>query len=113
MYHESELAPDKKTRFYLYKVNVTGGKELSAFVISTNPDKAYHLLKQQLNDREYGFDHERRLDSIEVLGETYWYAEGNTSYHNGAIRLLIDKDILGDNNVFSEKEEKGKEKTEG
>jgi hypothetical protein len=97
----------------MYQVNATGGKELSAFVISTNPDKAYRLLKEQLNKREYGFTHDRRLDSIEVLGETDWYAEGNISYHNGAIRLLIDNDILGGNNVLSEKEKEAKEKAEG
>lgn len=64
----------------LYRVNLQGcktsitSKSMSgAYVVAETLDSAYNQVRQWLDKEGYGWEHERDLESIELLAETYFY----------------------------------------
>ena len=58
----------------LYKVTVRGfiGNNES-YVLADNPDKAYNLVRNFLDENAYGFGYERELDSITLIATANKY----------------------------------------
>jgi len=57
----------------LYYVKVVAGAKyegsMNAYVIASNPDEAYRVLREYLDSNDYGFLSERKLDSITLIAE--------------------------------------------
>jgi hypothetical protein len=56
----------------------TGIIEGISYVVARNSDEAYQKVKSRLDDKDYGFAHERELDKIELLAEAYEYTDTKT-----------------------------------
>ena len=58
----------------LYKVIVRGFIGRNEFyVLAGNPDKAYTIVRNFLDENDYGFEHERELDSITLIASANKY----------------------------------------
>ncbi len=44
-------------------------------VVATDPTKAYQIVRKWLDDKKYGFDKDRELDSVELLADDYEYPD--------------------------------------
>lgn len=68
----------------LYRVNLKGlsnstGVQLkSSYVIAKDSDEAYKKVRDWLDKEDYGFSHEREMDSVELLAEDYQYTDTRT-----------------------------------
>ena len=58
----------------LYKVTVRGFVGSNEFyVLANNPDKAYTLVRNFLDENDYGYEHERELASITLIASANKY----------------------------------------
>ena len=58
----------------LYKVIVRGFVGNNEFyVLAKNPDKAYTMVRGFLDKNDYGYEHERELDSITLIASANKY----------------------------------------
>ena len=58
----------------LYKVIVRGFIGRNEFyVLADNPDKAYTIVRNFLDENDYGFEPERELDSITLIASANKY----------------------------------------
>lgn len=68
----------------LYRVNLrglassTGVGYQTSYVIAKNPDEAYRKVRKYLDDKDYGFSHERELESVELIADEYEYTDVRT-----------------------------------
>jgi hypothetical protein len=42
-----------------------------AYVVADGPTQAYQLVRNDLNARDLGFDHDRALESVELVAEDH------------------------------------------
>ena len=56
----------------------SGLKMKISYCVATNSDAAYKMVRQWLDQNDYGFPDERALDSIELLAEDACYTETRT-----------------------------------
>lgn len=77
---EEELPKRQK----LYKVTCLGmtDKHGIAYVVANDAESAYRKLRNYLDERDYGFDFQRRMDSVELIAEDY-------TYHDTKHRLIL------------------------
>lgn len=62
----------------LYRVKLRGfcaSPVQASYVVADNPDEAYRRVRDELDRRDYGFDSDRELDSIELLAEAKQYTD--------------------------------------
>lgn len=66
----------------LYRVNLVGpwtswsGTDHSSnYVVATNAQEAYDVVKKYLDEKDYGTSDKRQLKSVELLAEDYQYAK--------------------------------------
>ncbi len=68
----------------LYRVNlrgltsVTGVGYRTSYVIAKNPDEAYKKVRTFLDEKDYGFSHEREMESVELIADNYEYTDVRT-----------------------------------
>jgi hypothetical protein len=67
----------------LYRVELKGLSgpimDLScSYVIATDPTSAYNKVKKWLDEKDYGFKHDRELSAIHLLAEDYEYTNVRT-----------------------------------
>jgi len=63
----------------LFKVTIKGffGKQYkTVYVISDSLDDAYRTYRNFLDNQDYGFEHERELEKIELVAKLYESNEG-------------------------------------
>lgn len=53
----------------------TGAPHGDCYVIANDPTEAYKALREFLNEKDYGFLHERELDTIELLADEYEFSD--------------------------------------
>jgi hypothetical protein len=56
----------------------TGMQYKTSFVVASDPTTAYQKIRASLDARDYGFRHERELESIELLAEDCDYTDVRT-----------------------------------
>lgn len=54
--------------------STTGLVEGISYVVADNSDEAYQKVKRRLDAKDYGFKHERELDKVELIADTYEYS---------------------------------------
>ena len=68
----------------LYKIKIrTYKKGCENYIVADNPDEAYKILRKYLDEKDYFFEKERGLNSIELVAE-----EGD--YPDCEVQLFID-----------------------
>ena len=63
----------------LFRVTVRGffgGIYKKVYVISDSLDNAYRTYRNFLDEKDYGFEHQRELEKIELVAKFYKSAEG-------------------------------------
>ena len=58
--------------------NSTGVSLKTSYVVAENSDDAYRKVRQWLDEKDYGFKHERELQSVELLASSYEYTDVRT-----------------------------------
>ena len=59
----------------LYRVFLRGNIAGPYYVVASSPDAAYNLVVREFNLRDYGFTKDRVLDRVELIADTYLYAD--------------------------------------
>ncbi len=49
-----------------------------SYVVAGNSDEAYQKVRSWLDDHDYGFRHERAMDSVDLLADTDHYNDTGT-----------------------------------
>jgi len=73
----------------LYRVTLRGMKGSIAgtvaygvsYVIASNPNSAYEIVRYFLDKNDLGFSHERQLEKVELIAECKRYPECGTILH--------------------------------
>ena len=60
-------------------------------VVATDPTKAYQIVRKWLDDKKYGFDKDRELDSVELLADDYEYPDTPHRLFLQNMKILICK----------------------
>jgi len=74
----------KEDKMKLYRVNLrgltnaTGVQYNSSYVVADDTAEAYKRVRKWLDDEDYGFSHERELESVELLADEYEYNDVKT-----------------------------------
>ena len=55
--------------------SATGMQYMESFVLADDPTKAYAIVRKFLDDKDYGFKHERELDSIILVADEEEYSD--------------------------------------
>ena len=81
----------------LFKVTVRGfcGKQTkTVYVISNSMDNAYQTYRDFLDIKDYGFEHERELEKIELVAKFYTNAgtECKKLFISNSVRNLFKKE---------------------
>lgn len=71
----------------LYRVFTNIEKFNPAYVIAEEPTKAEQLVKDWLNERQYGFSEDRVVKTIEVVAENALYTSHNSVLISETITL--------------------------
>lgn len=58
--------------------SATGVQHKETFVVAKDPTEAYQKIRTWLDDKDYGFTHERELDNVKLLAEDYEYTDVKT-----------------------------------
>lgn len=95
----------------LYRVNLAGAffgishKIFfgESYVVAANPQKAYEMVRNYLDNNNIGFPHERALRSVELLAEDSSYPECG---HMLFVEPLPEQITEGDGNGEEDGEEK-------
>jgi hypothetical protein len=69
----------------LYRVTTRGMQTSStgvahgiSYVVATDPTSAYEIVRNYLNEKDYGFSDDRELEKIELLAEEYEFTKTKT-----------------------------------
>lgn len=75
-----------KTTTKLFRVTLKGylGIYGTSYVVAQDPTSAYNIVRNHIDDKNYGFVDLRELEKIELIAEDYEYT------HTGS-KLFIDK----------------------
>lgn len=66
----------------LYKVTIQGsGKYHEQYVVADNPDNAYNLVRNFLDENDLYFRKDRALDTIQLLADENKYEDIQTLLH--------------------------------
>jgi hypothetical protein len=66
----------KKDTLKLFRVSIKAiGRYKNSYVVATNTDTAYKLIKNFLDSKDLCFSKDRELESIELLAEAYEYPD--------------------------------------
>ena len=58
--------------------NSTGVSYHSSYVVATDPNEAYFKVRVWLDKKDYGFRHERELDSVKLIADESTYSDIRT-----------------------------------
>jgi hypothetical protein len=80
--------------FKLYGINLTGtlDKFNPAYVIATDPDKAYRKVREWLDKNDYGFTSARELETVHLVAEA-------SEFTNTASRLFLPDQMLSKKHI--------------
>ena len=67
----------QEVRQKLWRVCLRGRLERynPSYVVAPDPDAAYKAVRANLDARDYGFDKDRELQTVELLAENYDYTD--------------------------------------
>ena len=82
----------------LFKVTVRGigSQYKTVYVISDSMDDAYQTYRDFLDIKDYGFEHERELEKIELVAKFYTKAEEECEklFISNSVRNLFERSKL-------------------
>ena len=81
----------------LFKVTIKGffgSQYKTVYVISDSLDDAYQTYRNFLDEKDYGFEHQRELESIELIAKFYTKAEEECKklFISNSVRNLFKKE---------------------
>ena len=56
-------------------ISSTGTPHGDCFVVANDPTEAYNVVRKFIDDKDFGFSHERELDRVELLADTCHYSD--------------------------------------
>lgn len=72
----------KNNKLYLVKLRgLTSPTDVElnkTYVVAKDPTEAYEKIRTWLDDKDYGFAHEREMESIELIAEDYEFTDVKT-----------------------------------